>query len=94
MHARVEAKKEAARRARRLARELRDPEDRRRALAFAAELDDLADALRPAVRQAPAVRQVQVQLQQQALADHEEHVDRQKGAGSAPSDPGGDHQTS
>lgn len=70
---RASAKREAARRARRLAQELRSAEDRALALQFADELDAEAGALErverehKAVQAPPPVTQMQMQAQQGPL---------------------------
>ena len=61
----VKAKREAAARARRLAVELTMPADRDRVLAFAADLEAQADALRRApIAPGQPVTQTQMQMQQ------------------------------
>ena len=64
---RIRAKRDAAARARRMARELAEPDDRQRLLAIADELDAEADALEraPPDPPPPQVTQAQVQVQNQ-----------------------------
>jgi hypothetical protein len=61
----INAKREAAARARRLALQLASEPDRARAMEFAAELDAEADAMERAIPPpAPQVTQIQMQVQQ------------------------------
>ncbi len=70
----IMAKRAAAARARRLSGEFAREDDRRRVLAFAAELDAQADALERelAGQRPPQVTQTQVQMQQGPPADKDE----------------------
>lgn len=60
----IAAKRESARRARRLAWQLTAREDQERLLAFAAKLEAEADELEEAARPKKAVTQMQMQVQQ------------------------------
>jgi hypothetical protein len=63
---RIQAKREAAGKARRMALELAQSEDRQRVLAYAAELDEQADELERQLAAAPPSRtEIQMQTQQQ-----------------------------
>jgi hypothetical protein len=75
----IKAKREAAAKARRLSAQLTAAEDRHRVLAFAAELEAQADALRRGLSASaapPAVTQMQMQVQQGPPQKDEEESPR------------------